>query len=258
MKGIMFKEDLFHKVVEGVKTETRRVLSDKWIINEEPDRYKGGFIDLEEGGLLFIDKKPEITPYMSPIPLVNNEEDNLYLKEPFHITKEGELIYKFSLPLYEREKYKWENKLFMPEKYARYFIKITKVTCEQLQEITRSSIREEGLIVPQKYCSDELEYNYRNWLIDNWIKLWDSIEKKYTWDYNPWVWVYKFELVECQDFMSEGKRKTIEILEEVKNTLTDIIAAEESDQIGEVSILNDQQRVKDINKALRWVKGCKS
>jgi hypothetical protein len=83
----------------------------------------------------------------------------------------------------------------MPRKAARLFLKITDIRIERVQDITRSDIKSEGLICPEYLRSDDLEYKYKNWYIDEWSKLWDSINKKrgYGWETNPLVWVYEFK-----------------------------------------------------------------
>ena len=109
----------------------------------------------------------------------------------------GESVYKADADecILNNKYIKWKPSIFMPRKATRIFLKITNVRVERLQDITRSDIRKEGLVCPEHLASDDKEYNYRHWYIDDWIKLWDSINKKrgYGWDTNPWVWVIVFE-----------------------------------------------------------------
>ncbi len=130
----------------------------------------------------------------------------MYLKEPYQLIwdwdSEGEPLnveaveYKFDRENLDPE-FEWENKLFMPEKYARHFIKITGVSVEILQRITRTSIRKEGLVCPEHLKSDDSDYNYRQWYYEEWKRLWNSINKDpgTAWEDNPLVWVYEFELI---------------------------------------------------------------
>lgn len=209
MKGILFKEELFKQILAENKVETRRLLSPKWVFNEDPDRYKLHNYDEEEGGAFFEDLKPEITPWMTPIMGRYKEGEKVYLKEPFYDYGNGIIWYAFDMDEDGRKQTKWSNKLFMAERQARYFIEITGVRIERLQDITRTSIRNEGLVCPDHLGSDNLKYNYKNWYIDEWIRLWDKINgKKHNWDSNPWVWVYEFRL--C------GKRSTFFIEDPVE------------------------------------------
>ncbi len=122
-----------------------------------------------------------------------NKGETVYLKEPYFfedVSKDNlpfdEIkLYKFNN--YEEEKERtWKNKLFMPEKHARYFIKITDVKVEELQDITESNAISEGI-----------EDTSSGWAITAFETLWDSINKKapYRWEDNPYVWVYEFELI---------------------------------------------------------------
>ena len=40
---------------------------------------------------------------------------------------------------------KWKNKLFMPEKYARYFIQITDIKIQKLHDISEKEAINEGI-----------------------------------------------------------------------------------------------------------------
>ncbi len=100
---------------------------------------------------------------------------------------------------YEDEKM---NKLFMPESAARYFIKITGVRAELLQDISEEDCLKEGIKIGR--CGNE-----NHWMKafyapgDNqpymtarsaYEELINRINGKDTWALNPYVWVYDFEL----------------------------------------------------------------
>mgnify|MGYP001607782881 CR=1 FL=1 len=78
--------------------------------------------------------------------------------------------------------------LFMPEWAARYFIKITDVRAERLQEITESDAEAEGLNPAD--CTDNNYLDYP--AVKMFATLWDSINPKYSWASNPWVFRYSF------------------------------------------------------------------
>lgn len=139
MKGICFVEEMFNAVVDGEKTQTRR------ISKSDKPRYKKG--------------------------------DIIYLKEPYFFNPEtGNCYYKYKS---DDTKYPFANKLFMPESMARYYIKITDVKRERLQDITSEDCAKEG--IP---CGN----------IGMYAALIDKINGKGTWGRNPEVWVYDFEL----------------------------------------------------------------
>ncbi len=78
--------------------------------------------------------------------------------------------------------------LFMPAWAARYFIKITDVKPERLKQITVEDCIAEGL------SSHLREHDAVCDLRNQYIKLWDSINKKQKWASNPWCFVYSFRL----------------------------------------------------------------
>lgn len=92
---------------------------------------------------------------------------------------------------------KWHSPLFMPESAARYFIRITDVRAERVQEITGLDCLREGCPF-QITQNDPAKEIYDSELAIEWYRnLWDSINKPpYDWDSNPSDWVYSFKKVE--------------------------------------------------------------
>jgi hypothetical protein len=178
MKGIIFTEPLFRKVASGEKTQTRR------IIKPQPDFISENFhwAKKNNGDVILPRYKPGET---------------LYLKEPYHNPDGFPVTYKYDG--FYRDKINWQNKLFMPAKYAHYFIEITGVRCERLQDISESDCRKEG--IPQDTCS-VAHKRFRNPMNrdfyytgrDAYAALIDSINGKGTWERNPFVFVYDFRL----------------------------------------------------------------
>jgi len=174
MKGIIFSEPMFNAVIDGRKTQTRRIMtpqpkSDLIAKYHCNPRYKAGEI--------------------------------VYLKEPYLPIMRT--IYKYDGGDYD-PKLKWKNKLFMMERYARYFIEITAVRCERLQDISDDDCLKEGIeelnageIIPnyQDYIqySNGDEYNYDT-PQKAYAALINKIYGKGTWESNPYVWVYDFKL----------------------------------------------------------------
>jgi len=78
-----------------------------------------------------------------------------------------------------------KSTLFMPAWAARYFIKITGVGAGRLQEITIEDIWAEGCLS-------------KNGTVTYFKDLWNSINPKYPWESNPWVFVYSFKRVEVE------------------------------------------------------------
>lgn len=211
MKGILFRPELIKAIVEGRKTVTRRT-SGLDEINKEPDRwtYHEECSSPKLGRFTFFYDNQK--PYNRQTAIVTIKPrylpgETVYIKEAWaefgdtvEAVRNGDLtpseardyiIYKMNHPDWigilrdMNNGHPWSVKspLFMPEWAARHFLLITDVRAERLQEITLSDIYDEGIDVVPSYDR-----------IDAYKKLWDSINPKYPYSSNPWVFRYEFTL----------------------------------------------------------------
>lgn len=169
MKGICFIENMFNSVINGNKTQTRRLIKPS-VIN----KYK-------VGDIVYL-KEPYVYDFVGDVVFYKYDKDDLY---------------KLKVIGYEEKSYSkkfWRNKLFMPENYARYFIEITNVRKERLQDISIDDCFSEGMqdIIGTSYYRTASEYLY-TYIYKSLI---DKINGKGTWDSNPEVWVYEFKKVD--------------------------------------------------------------
>ena len=169
MRGICFIEPLFYATIGRVKNQTRRIVKGK--------------------------------PYK-----VN---EILFLKEPYETDTWGDYIYKFGHPNADliAKNLGWKNKLFMPAKAARYFIKINAVRKEKLQDISDDDIYREGisdifLPVTHKLLGygvirpNLTPLCFSTSLKEAYAKLVNKANKKKIWEENPEVFVYSYSLAE--------------------------------------------------------------
>ncbi len=209
MKGILFKPNMIKAIVEERKTVTRRLDSLKEI-NKEPDRwvyqdapYRLHRFDGIPDGFRVI-----VKPHYQVGEVVYIKEayrcidfDLRDIDEPLRRIKveykNGETLWRMK----PKEKPitipdKWHSPMMMPEWAARYFIKITDVRAERLQEITYEDCGAEG-IYSEFHCGDLDGRSLTHAdLIKQYCHLWDSINPKYPWSSNCWVFRYQFERVE--------------------------------------------------------------
>lgn len=107
----------------------------------------------------------------------------------------------------------WGNKLFVNPALMPYRIRITGIKCERLQDISDAECMKEGVVggiigyyVPGIKCKDWSKESYvdtedgRTWKLfptprEAFASLIDKVSGRGTWDRNPWVVVYEFELV---------------------------------------------------------------
>jgi len=85
--------------------------------------------------------------------------------------------------------------IFMPRWASRITLEITGVRVHRLKEISGNDAREEGIAY---LTNDEKSVRSSNERVDQFHKLWDSINahRGYGWDANPWVWVIEFKRLE--------------------------------------------------------------
>lgn len=104
----------------------------------------------------------------------------------------------------------WRNKMFVKAKHMPHRIKINKVGIQHLKDISDEDCLKEGIY---KLCSangnGSIAYSFFGASSKNNIGLYDTpreafaalmdkISGKGTWDKNPWVWRYEFELVKSE------------------------------------------------------------
>lgn len=200
MKGIMFTEDLFPKVVDGSKTQTRRT-GGLEIVNKFPEKYHligKGIAGYTAFNYLLSDIKKNCKPRYKV-------GETVYLKEPYFL-HDTLVLHKYGLiepevnfarSLISRND-NWKNKRTMPAAYARYSIEFTGIRVERLYDISEVDAKAEGV----KECKNELYLDYVDklimyiWPSDSFFSLFRKINGQKLFDLNPWVWVYEFKLVE--------------------------------------------------------------
>jgi hypothetical protein len=208
MRGVLFKPDMIQAIIEGRKTQTRRLGGLKEI-NQEPDAWvhlrgsspPGKFHFHNQIEDSYVTIKPPYgigeTVYIKEAwqPMTHNKDTAIIMY------KDGEWVEvkcseeQFNKAYYQSKlnAYSWHSPMMMPEWAARYFLMIT-VRVERLQEITSYDFEREGCpeVIHRSYKDEEdyLTQRARQWFIE----LWNSINKK-KWESNPFVWVYTFKQI---------------------------------------------------------------
>lgn len=190
MKKIMFSDKFFltQAVLAGQKTMTRRVLRDNVPLGNWEETIK--HLHYKVGEVIAIAQ-----PYKDIIERLPMYSDAI--------------LDEVGMP---RKEFKagWTNKMFVRASLMPHHIRITDINVERLQNISDDDILREG-IYPQRFFNKE-EYvlatkGKMNNIPVRWQKLFptpreafaaliDSISGKGTWESNPWVIAYSFELVD--------------------------------------------------------------
>jgi hypothetical protein len=200
-KPILFNTEMVMAILDGRKTQTRRVI--------KPQPYTKG--DFKFYGLNAIKQSWETisgeTHYRAMFydGKINNwTDETLCYRTPRY--QRGDILYVREAWKYiegasghgysymagggvHNDTYKWNPPASMPKEAARIFLRVTGVRAERVQDISMTDCQSEG-------CNSQniSDFNPRV----QFKKLWDSINAKlgYGWNTNPWVWAYKFERIE--------------------------------------------------------------
>ena len=228
MQKILFNDKyLLTKVVlEGRKNQTRRIL-------KSPSPYKNTDIAFPVGWIN--EDEPEKDPLYGAFCWVNKDnpqEHTDWVKPQFRVgevvavaqsyesVSEGGCPVDSRYDLFRKEDWDedkrqcgklkthkgWNNKMFVKAQLMPHQIRITNVRLQRLQNISDEDCLAEGIIKnATRYCfkqkvkqttGDVLTFSVNfDTPREAYAALIDKISGKGTWDSNPWVWAYTFELV---------------------------------------------------------------
>lgn len=178
MKKIMFSDAfcLTQAVLNGSKTMTRRVLRDNVPLGNWEETQKH-------------------LPYkVGEVVAIAQSYKEVYPNADFEMVGDG----------FMTESAGWSNKMFVRANLMKHHIRITDVKVERLQDISDDDIMREG--VWQFHYDKKLFYVSKNigyapdvaFLTAReafWFLI-DKISGKGTWESNPWVVAYSFELID--------------------------------------------------------------
>ena len=203
MKPIIMSSTSVRAILDGNKTQTRRVVKPQPIYNGEYNdqwKWKTGHWceEREMSGWLYLG---------API----KDGDRLWVRETWGLWSEtwtdcgweaeglsgGKqprklpqsnsferffIAYKATGLDYELcDGERWYPSIFMPKWAARVWLEVTGVRVERVQDLTKQDALAEGM----QGCFPRIDFE----------TLWDSLNKKHPWESNPWVLVYEFKRI---------------------------------------------------------------
>ena len=210
-RPILFSGPMVRAILEGRKTQTRRVVKPKpWAVIPP----KAGLPIWPYGFKYYEGSKTNGDPFRIDCPY-GILGDRLWVRETFYAwgkwepyldgkkdrwrfldhtdskhpvkypATEGNRFYQG--PANGGDDYHCRPSIFMKRKYSRIALDVTGVRVERVQDITETDGKKEGVI--PSIVGQEYRYVFKT--------LWNSINKKrgYSWDTNPWVWVVEFRVI---------------------------------------------------------------
>ena len=183
------KYGLTTAVLEGRKTMTRRIVPDgtplgNWSETVKHSKYQQGEVVAIAESYKTIYDRMETT--------VGNSKANAWWVELANQSdRNPQLLTGF------------KNKMFVKAEFMTNRIRIKDICIERLQDISDADILREGI---QEYTDEKgtwyqvenshiVHYDIRQ----TFSELIDRVSGRGTWDSNPWVWVYQFELIKKED-----------------------------------------------------------
>lgn len=200
MKPILFSTQMVQAILEGRKTQTRRVLKPQPLVHNEVikmpipvDEYSKVLKQYVKKGYTEIYTKGVLQGMIAPKCPFGEVGDTIWVRETWQTWALG-WIYKASYGADLPQNVKWKPSIFMPKEACRIFLKITNIRVERLQDISESDAECEGA---KKMPLENLGGAFPNHK-SGFESLWQSINGKESWDSNPYVWVIEFETIKNQ------------------------------------------------------------
>lgn len=191
-RPILFSPEMVRALVEGRKTQTRRVI----VPQPQALHWK-----IPKGTL-----KDDVLRYFGPCPH-GTTNDFLWVREPFYlgIGYDGVAAGKIGADAWaylrrhfaaDGPKSEWAGRYrhgrFMPRIASRLTLRLTDVQVQRVQDISQQDVFREGL------TNHDMNAVYGDGSAQEcFAKLWDSINaaRGLGWSANPWCWCLSFEVI---------------------------------------------------------------
>ena len=219
-RGILFSGPMVRAILDGRKTQTRRVVIPQpaagfgephigpgwvcawWRVKDDHNDWHDVRLPYQPGDRLYVRETWRVM----------KSYDDLSPKESVHfvgVDCEGFVQYQAEgiKPDHIGHWGKWRPSIYMPKPFSRIWLDVTGVRVERVQDATESDCIAEGAQgVGCEHGAAELTgagYNCTDCMNSGWIEppglhfmeIWDSINAhRAPWSDNPWVWVISFEV----------------------------------------------------------------
>ena len=199
MKPIIFKTDEVRAILEGRKSQTRRVakyITDYCISDERINAH----IKTKTKNSYFTGCIKHFNEMYAPYQV----DDVLWVRETWQLLPSGfdeippekNYIYKATDELSD-ECTRWRRSIHMPREAARLFLKVTGVRVERVQNMNFYDWKADFCPSFNEQEKALASFTGHTYVVELMKNLWDGIysTKGYSWDTNPWVFVIEFERV---------------------------------------------------------------
>lgn len=205
-RPILFSTDMVQAILNGSKTQTRRIVKKQYPIMFEAPKMLWNDSKTPEWCLGTNMESPNShwlkSPYGVPGDLLWVRETFTYIGESASSPDQrNQFHYKASTG---KNNFTWKPSIHMPKKAARIWLKVNDVRVERLQDISEEDAKAEGV---RKYGpfgeyrgsrhpnGGYMKYRAYGDAVSAFECIWESINGAESWKANPWVWVVDFEVI---------------------------------------------------------------
>lgn len=184
---ILFSSEMVRAILEGRKTQTRRVIKPQpyWEVGRDIMQYPLDCPYGQPGDRLWVRETWASHPQLNKV-------------KPKHLNC-AEIYYRATCD--NDSHYSWRPSIHMPRWASRITLEVTGVRVERVRDITAEDAVKEGW---QEDCGWDNFTNGQVFRSDTPVSvidfayLWDSINAKrgHSWESNPWVFVVEFKVVQ--------------------------------------------------------------
>lgn len=188
-RPILFNGQMVRAILEGRKTQTRRVVKARG--------WKGPKVDplLSACSLMHLTGESVQSQMARKCP-IGQPGDKLWVREAWEPHSMGKCLYRADgedqVNSIGSTWHKWKPSIHMSRQASRIDLLVKTVRAENLQSISEADAWKEGIRATTQSVS-----RYVGEGVDLFVGLWDSInrDRGFGWDTNPWVWVVEFEML---------------------------------------------------------------
>jgi hypothetical protein len=198
---ILFSTPMVKAILEGRKTQTRRVMLPQPKIIHEVFQYQGHVYAQTER----LERDKNVLN--GCVKFRYGQPDHiLWVRETWYSTPDKREIlgYVADGDFPHNCTYRVRPSIFLPRKFSRITLEITDIRVQRIQDISGDDAFAEGCgdigIVPINTAmlltnTNTIEDCHKALAVNQFHTLWDSINAKrgYSWQVNPWVWAITFK-----------------------------------------------------------------
>lgn len=208
-KPILFSAPMVRAILDGRKTQTRRVI--------KPQPTKTGTADIGGSTVDLAEWEIRTRLWRS---IKFKEGQRLWVREAFALVGSSDpgfplyrasgyeaecLRHGFDKPYPPEQEVKWKPSIFMPRTLSRILLEIVEVRIERLNQISSEDAIAEGLmrmpfasaLAQGTGCAWGFEGDRRHGsAISAFAALWNHVNGEGAWSLNPWVAAYTFRRVQ--------------------------------------------------------------